>query len=283
MTKPTAKRKPTQVYAFIDTNIFLDFYRHRNDATLKMLDRLKPVRDRLLCTYQVEMEFLKNRQRVLLDAYQEVGKPVEPKLPSIFADSATSGSLKTVTKTAAKKTQIVKKRILKLMKDPKQSDPVYVALEDRFQSPSEHLLTRDMPISQHIKRLAFRRFMLGYPPRKNSDTSIGDAINWEWIVHCATKLSGKFILVSRDADFGATVSNEYFLNDALKKEFRDRVGKKSLIYTQRLSDALKELHVNVSDKEIEAESDALERQRKQQEKQPASAEFNDGLHDMLND
>jgi hypothetical protein len=109
MAKKITKRKPTQVYAFIDTNIFLDFYRHRNDATLKMLDRLKPVRDRLLCTYQVEMEFLKNRQRVLLDAYQEVGKPVEPKLPSIFADSATSGSLKTVTKTAAKKTHIVKK------------------------------------------------------------------------------------------------------------------------------------------------------------------------------
>jgi predicted nucleic acid-binding protein len=58
MAAKKRKRAPRQVYAFIDTNIFLDFYRDSNEATLSLLERLKPVRDRVISTYQVEMEFL---------------------------------------------------------------------------------------------------------------------------------------------------------------------------------------------------------------------------------
>ncbi len=71
MSEEATQRRPRQVYAFIDTNIFLDFYRQSNDATLRLLERLKPVRDRIICTYQVEMEFLKNRQTVLLGALRK--------------------------------------------------------------------------------------------------------------------------------------------------------------------------------------------------------------------
>jgi predicted nucleic acid-binding protein len=56
--RPVAAQKRTiQSYAFIDTNIFLDFYRTGNEASLSLLEKLKTVKDRILSTYQVEMEF----------------------------------------------------------------------------------------------------------------------------------------------------------------------------------------------------------------------------------
>ncbi len=182
--------------------------------------------------------------------------------PAIFADSATSKSLRTDTTRARKKTELIRKRAIKLLENPKQFDPVYQALESVFHSESEHVLTRDMDIRQVIKRRAWRRFVLGYPPRKANDTSIGDALNWEWIVHCATRLQGRIVIVSRDSDYGVCVKDRFFLNDQLRQELRDRSGRKSIVYTHRLSDALKQLSVHVSQEEVEAETESLKRKGK---------------------
>ncbi|WP_425396472.1 PIN domain-containing protein [Aeoliella sp.] len=245
-------------YAFVDTNIFLDFYRSGNGATLKLLERLKPVKDRIICTYQVEMEFLKNRQNVLLESYKKIKNPELPQPPAIFADSATNTSLKSISKEAQKKTKLLKKRIVTLLRQPKSNDVVYQVLEEIFHSESEHVLTRDMDIRHRVKRKAHRRFLLGYPPRKASDTSYGDALNWEWFLTCARELRGKFIIVSRDGDYGITIDDQSYLNDQLFQEFRDRVGQKSIIFTNRLSSALEAMDVAVPSKEVEAESQQLE-------------------------
>ena len=118
-----------QVYAFVDTNIFLDFYRSKNEATLSLLKRLKGVKDRIISTYQVEMEFLKNRQRVLVQSLEELKSQKSPTVPAILADSATSMSLKDMEKSAKKKTNLIRKRILGLLKAPKQNDVVYEVLD----------------------------------------------------------------------------------------------------------------------------------------------------------
>lgn len=262
MTQARQTRKPRQVYAFIDTNIFLDFYRQSNDATLKLLERLKPVREKIICSYQVEMEFLKNRQSVLLSALKEMKSPEPSSPPAIFADSATNKSLKAATTSAKNKADLIRSRVIKLLQNPKQFDPVYQVLEDVFHSQSNHVLTRDMEIRQSIKRKAWKRFVLGYPPRKSTDTSIGDALNWEWIIHCAKQLQGKIVVVSRDSDYGVAVKDKYFLNDQLRQEFRDRVGQKSIVYTQRLSEALRHLHVNVTDEEVAAESESMRKTKR---------------------
>ena len=114
-----------------------------------------------------------------------------------------------------------------------------------------------MDVRTKIKRRAWRRFILGYPPRKQGDTSIGDALNWEWIVECATQLQGRFYIVSRDADYGCEHGQSYYLNDQLKGEFRDRAGGKSIVYTRRLTDALKALEVHVTRQEVEAETEVM--------------------------
>ncbi len=67
------------------------------------------------------------------------------------------------------------------MKNPTAHEPVYKAANDVFAFESEFNLNRAKPERYRIRRQAQRRFILGYPPRKDKDTSIGDAINWEWI------------------------------------------------------------------------------------------------------
>ncbi len=255
--KTRKKRSPTKPFVFIDTNIFLDFYRANKEANLSLLERLKAVKDRVISTNQVEMEFLKNRQNVLVESINNVKSDPAPTLPAIFSDSTTAKSVKNLAKEIKKKTELQRQRIVNLLKNPKQNDTVYQVLSEIFQSPSEHVLTRDMDVKQQIKRSAWRRFMLGYPPRKKSDVSIGDALNCEWLIHCGKAFPGKIIIVSRDGDYGANIKNAYFLNDQLKHEYRERVGNKGIEYTHLLSTALKQLQVTVPEAEVAAETESL--------------------------
>lgn len=251
------KKQPVKTYAFIDTNIFLDFYRSQNETSLSLLRKLEGVKDRVICTYQVEMEFLKNRQKAITDNLSISSLNIDTRLPAVMDDSQLSTSLKKEKKALDKRKKDLQKKITNIIKNPSKYDPIYNSLETIFTSENEHVLTRDMHIRHKIKRLAWRRFMLGYPPRKGNDTSIGDALNWEWFIYCCTELKGKFIIVSRDSDYGIHYNNEAFLNDALKSEFRDRVGQKSITYTTKLSEALKLLEVSVTPQEESEEEEIL--------------------------
>ena len=203
----------------------------------------------------------KNRQRAILGISNDTKLNIDSALPAVMEDTALSSALKKQKKELEKRKNQLQKKIENMMKNPSRHDPIYKSLEKIFSSENEHVLTRDMKIRHKIKRLAWRRFMLGYPPRKGNDTSIGDAINWEWLVHVGNQLSGRFIIVSRDSDFGSEYRGSYFLNDALRNEFRDRVGKKSIMYTHKLSDALKEMEVKVTAAEEKSESAQLRRRR----------------------
>jgi 5-methylcytosine-specific restriction endonuclease McrA len=89
---------------------------------------------------------------------------------------------------------------------------------------------------------------LGYPPRKKDDTSIGDAVNWEWIIACAVSSGKSIILVSRDNDFGLQYDRGSYLNDWLRQEFRERVARsRKIVLTDRLSEAFNLVAINVSD------------------------------------
>lgn len=253
MKKSAKPKRKMQVYAFIDTNIFLDFYRSRNETTLAMLEKLNDVSDRIISTYQVEMEFLKNRQSEIVGISRDSQSEINANLPAVVGDSRISDAVKRHKLELKKNKKKLDDRVGRILKTPSTYDPIYRTLGKIFSSESEHVLTRDMAVRHQIKRLAWRRFMLGYPPRKQRDTSIGDALNWEWIVHCGQKLQGKFLIVSRDSDFGAEFQGKHYLNDALRAEFRDRVGKKSIELTGKLSVALKQLEVHITKAEEKSE------------------------------
>lgn len=86
------KEKPQNLDAliFIDTNIFLDFYRMRkSDVSIKYLQEIENHKDLIITSNQVEMEFKKNRQEVILETISEVKKNVNINLsvPTILSDA----------------------------------------------------------------------------------------------------------------------------------------------------------------------------------------------------
>jgi hypothetical protein len=253
---PKESQGTIQCWAFIDTNVFLDFYRSNNEARIPLLQKIRQVEGRIISTYQVQMEFLRHRQEVLLKALQEMKSPVTPS-PAVVDDGHIEAATRKIREHTEKRGKYLKSRVKHMLSQPNTHDQVYQALDHLFMNPNEHVLKRSMNIRKTIKRRAWRRFILGYPPRKQGDTSIGDALNWEWIVECASQLQGRFHIVSRDADYGCEYGGAYYLNDQLKAEFRDRVGGKSIVYTRRLTDALKALEVHVTQQEVDAETEVM--------------------------
>lgn len=245
---------------FVDTNVMLDFYRIRkSDISTKYLQQLEICKDRLIVGAQVEMEYKKHRQRVLVDFLTASTTPDWSKLtpPALIAD------LQAVKMIEKHRTQIMAQRkrvtdkIMKVLNDPTHHDPVYQTLQRLFKNSSPLNLHRNRKERFEIRELAEKRFKLGYPPRKSTDTSIGDAINWEWIVRCAKDTGKHVVIVTRDTDYGVNHGGQSYLNDWLRQEFSERVSyKRKIVLTDKLSVGLKEVHAAVT-KEMEDEESRL--------------------------
>lgn len=249
------KREKLDALIFIDTNIYLDFYRIRkSNVSMKYLDEIVNHKDLIITCSQVEMEFKKNRQAVVLESIGELNKlsSINLSFPAIIANTQASQMLKKLKTNIEKQQRKLKDSVEKILKNPIQNDPVYKSLQKIWKN-SDYNLNRENKQRFAIRKLAAKRFFLGYPPRKKSDNSIGDAINWEWIIKCA-ELSGKsIIIVSRDTDFGSHYQNDSFLDDWLLKEFKERISRKrKIIFTDKLSTAFKLVEIPVT-QEMEKE------------------------------
>jgi hypothetical protein len=148
-----------------------------------------------------------------------------------------------------------------ILKDPLRQDRVFQALIRIFKHKSPFNLREGHEKTLSIRGRARKRFLLGYPPRKSADYSIGDAINWEWIIHCALEAEQKpdILIVSRDTDFGMLCGADAVLNDWLKREFQERVSKKRKIeLTNKLTLALEKLDEHVPQADVEEEEKLIQ-------------------------
>ncbi|MCK9627671.1 MAG: PIN domain-containing protein [Bacteroidales bacterium] len=262
---------------FIDTNILLDFYRIRkSDISLKYLQEMENHKGILILTNQVEMEFRKNRQKVILETIAEVNKISAGNLniPTILSDAKPVEMLRRAQRQIATQQKKIKERIDKLLANPGTQDKVFQTLQKIFKTPSEYNLNRDNNKRFTIRRLALRRFYLGYPPRKNEDNSIGDAINWEWIIDCASRTDKHIILVTRDCDFGIIYGENSYLNDWLQIEFKERISqKRKIILTDKLSTAFKLVEIPVTTEMIEEENTIISERIIESEEQNEMNEY----------
>ncbi len=244
---------------FIDTNIYLDFYRVRGSGTsLSMLKHFAGNLDRIITTTEVEMEYKKNRQSVILLSLNSI-KPGDIGniiVPDFLKESQLNTSLINTRKQLVQKINKLRDRTSKLLEDPSSYDPVYKVLQRLFKAREKcHLYrTHDRKLRDEIRNLAQKRFMLGYPPKKDRDLSINDAINWEWIIYCAKNCNSDIVIVSRDSDYGIVSSGDAILNDWLRQEFKERVrNKRSIILTNRLAEGFKRASIQVTKQEEEEE------------------------------
>ncbi len=202
------------------------------------------------------MEFLKNRQKVIKDAASKLPKEEHYSFASLVAESQPAKSISGHLKKLNAQKKKLRARYSNILEKPAQYDPVYKAVREIFDFNGPCNLRRPDNLRFTIRNLAKKRFALGYPPRKSNDTSIGDALNWEWIVHCArnSPTATGVMIVTRDEDFGTYYDRKMYLNDWLYREFRDRVSKKKEIQiTAKLSEALRALDEVVNEQDERAE------------------------------
>ena len=257
---------------FIDTNILLDFYRIRNsDVKLSYLDLIDKNHDRIITGSQVEMEYKKNRQVVIKESIGQIKIPNWNTLtPPALLQKSQPVKIIEVSKLAIKKQQSkLRERIVNILSEPGSKDEVYKVLQRLFKNESNWNLNRKNKIRFIVRNLAKKRFILGYPPRKKDDNSIGDAVNWEWIIQCAKESKKDIIIVTRDSDFGINYDNKMFLNDFLNLEFKERISRKrKIVLTDRLGNAFKMISLAVTqemeDAEDELISENLKRKRHQE-------------------
>jgi len=190
------------------------------------------------------MEFLKNRQKVIDKSLREFKSPSLDGIPQILSGLQAAEMLRKHQKIAKNKFEEVKKKAENILSNPVAHDQVYKTFNRIFDKKSKINLCRPKKERFAVRNLARKRFILGYPPRKDSDTSIGDAINWEWIIHCALQSGANthVMIVSRDSDYGIQRDGKSFINDWLVREFKDRVSRsRKLVLTAKLTEALKVL------------------------------------------
>lgn len=253
MAKATKRKMPKLL--FIDANIWLDFYRGKSEAALDLLRHTETVGDRLIVTYQLEMEYKKNRQVAILDG-MKVLTPAPPLTRlGVFSDAKELAAEHRAAKQAHTRITKLRKRLLRILEHPTTHDEVYKVTQRLFHRDAPIVLTRDNPVRRLIRNRAWRRFLMGYPPRKSSDTSFGDAINWEWMIECCNSRAAELVIVSRDSDYGIDHDQVAYINDFLRHEFSDRVSRKrAVILCRRLSEALKHFEVAVTEAEEKEES-----------------------------
>ena len=240
---------------FIDTNIYLDFYRMRNEGRKGFLAHLESIENKIVITDQVEMEFQKNRQQVIIETIQLLKPPSKIARPGLLSDDRTYGALAKDIDRAKERVEKLRKRMEGIIKDPSRNDPVFKFVQRICRKRNALRLMRGTDQARVIRELAQKRFALGYPPRKSKDTSMGDSVNWEWIVDvCVRERPNRMLIVSRDNDYGITLENSSYLNDWLKQEFRERTSNRIAVelYT-KLGDVLKECKVPVSSIEEKSE------------------------------
>lgn len=258
--KSIKKQEKLDALIFIDTNIFLDFYRiRRSDVSLDYLKSIDEHHEIIITGSQVEMEYKKNRQKVILETIKGMKTLDWNSLsaPAILADAQPVQVLRKKKDEINKQHKTLKERVIKILKNPAYNDPVYKTLQRLFKSKYPFNLKREDERKYTIRELAQKRFLLGYPPRKKNDSSIGDAINWEWLIQCAKDSGKDIILVTRDSDYGEIYNNESFKNDWLLQEFKERVSMKRKIFiTTRLAEAFKKVSLVVTE-EMEKEEERI--------------------------
>ncbi len=253
--KPANQEKKWLI--FIDTNIFLDFYRFRSGVgSLSLLGHIENNVDKIITGNQVEMEFMKNRHKVMLNSLSQLKTPDWAGLtaPAFLADTQLAQAIIKNRENIDDQHKRLKKKLASVLKNPTANDEVYQCCRKLFEDDGLYNLNRKKDIRYRIRRKARKRFMLGYPPRKDKDTSIGDAINWEWIIHCAEESGKHVVIVSRDTDYGIKHDGVNILNDWLLREFKDRLNRRrKIILTDRLAEAFKMVSVRISQKEEKEE------------------------------
>jgi predicted nucleic acid-binding protein len=110
---------------FVDTNVFLDFYRIPGERARRQLDGLLRHRQSIIVTEQVHMEYLKNRQKVIADGLRNIKRSSLTNVPSLIGESKYGQSAIKADKALDTRVKKLEAYTNKLLLNPGAYDSVY--------------------------------------------------------------------------------------------------------------------------------------------------------------
>jgi hypothetical protein len=216
---------------FIDTNVFLSFY-HLSSDDLEELHKLSVLVEkkmvRLILPRQVRDEFRRNRDAKIADAlkrFREVRLNLQ--YPQLCKDYSEYERLRELQKEF--------ESVHKVLLDRMTRDVDSQSLKGDSTIQRLMKLADEVPLSDEILDRARKRQEVGNPPGKRD--SLGDAINWESLLHAIGILEDIHI-VSDDGDYSSELAEDRlhpFLRDEWAEEKHAEVH-----YYRRLSQFFKE-------------------------------------------
>ncbi|HXA18154.1 MAG TPA: PIN domain-containing protein [Thermoanaerobaculia bacterium] len=214
------------MHLFIDTNIYLSFLHYTSDE-LEELKKLPAVirqkKVELHLPQQVVDEFYRNRESKVADALKRLrAQRLVPQLPQFCKEYSESNRLREALRAY----------------DRAHSDLLKKVTEDalgrnlRADSAISELfgLAAIALVDESVTRRASLRVQRGNPPGKAG--SLGDAINWEILLHDVPK-GQNLVIVTDDGDYASALATESF-SEFLRDEWRS-VKSADVIYYRALS------------------------------------------------
>ncbi|MCW2107151.1 UNVERIFIED_ORG: hypothetical protein M2402_004342 [Rahnella aquatilis] len=209
---------------FVDTNIYLDFYRAASDR-LSLFDELKKLGDTLIISEQGYKEFQRNRTVELARLSTEIKRTTSISIYTTavlqdMVEHKEASSLQSQVHTIGQ--QLMKKIGVMLEPNP-GDDPVLDAYKELIKT-STFITTKNELIAK-----AKIRKVLGNPPTSPDRHSVCDELLWEELIDFCDE---DLIIVSKDKTF---TGNKKILMD----EFSNIHPGKNLEIIKKVSDALK--------------------------------------------
>lgn len=206
---------------FIDTNIYLNFYRQHSDEIIELqwiIDLITEKKAKVYITKQVYNEFLRNREKVINDVIITFEKEKLETIPFIIKWLPNYSIFKDLKDNY----ETTKKNLLKDIKK----------LIEEEKLPSDNLIREILKkstiveISDEIFTKSKNRFDLGNPPGKNG--SYWDAVNRETLLNIIPSWEDLHF-IAFDKDF-TSVRNTNLINPFLVKEWKEKKNSNIILY-----------------------------------------------------
>lgn len=209
---------------FIDTNIYLDFYRAASDR-LSLFEELKKLRSSLIISEQGYKEFQRNRTVQLTKLSAEIERTTSTSIytTAVVKDMAEHKEAIHLQSQIRKIGQELKKKIEVMLEPKPGDDPVLDAYEALIKTSSP------IPTKENLIAKAEVRKILGNPPTSPDRHSVCDELLWEELIDFCNE---DLIIVSNDKTF---TENKKILRD----EFSKAHPGKNLEIVKSVSEALK--------------------------------------------
>jgi hypothetical protein len=251
---------------YVDTNIYLNFFKSQANVLLKLLPALLEIKEHLFITRQIRDEINRNKldvTRQTLEPVREKVKFREWNLPEILSSKHGKAG-PSWSDQAKKEEENVLSLMVQVLEDVAASkDPISVAL-----NPVLALAASET--AEQVTAARLRR-EFGNPPGKKSDP-LGDRLSWAQFLD-VLKAGDELWIVSNDGDYYSSMDGKIYLNAFLMQELSLRGIEFSKVHVfDNLARALSHFGDEVKVKSLPAKK-VLEAAAKEEREMPNQGPF----------